>query len=129
MGIQIKFWALLLGIAFFFVILRALKKNVMKPSYSVLWAGIAVFLVSIPVLESVYKWFAVNVIGIEDARHIIYIALIIFLLFYVFYLTRVISRVSDQVQRLLGMVAILESQQRSFEDSQGASSELKRVES
>lgn len=109
MGLHVKFWVFILVLVFLFFVLRALKNNVMRPSNSVLWIAISVFLLSIPIFEQFYKWLAVHVFGLADARHIIYIALIGFLLVYVFYLTRLVSRLTDQMQRLLGMVAILEN--------------------
>lgn len=84
----------------------------MRPSYAVLWTGISLFLVSISVFEPVYQWIAGSVIGIVDARHVIYIVLIGFLLVYVFYLTQKISKMSDQIQVLLSQLAIVEDEIR-----------------
>ena len=76
-----------------------------------MWIGISSFLVSIPVFESFYKWIAVSLIGMIDARNIIYIVLIGFLLVYVFYLTSKVSQMSDQIQELISFTAILENKQ------------------
>jgi hypothetical protein len=69
----------------------------------------SLFLLSIAVLEPLYKWIATSVIGILDARHIIYIALISFLLVYVFFLTSMVTRLSNQVLQLISAVAVLEA--------------------
>jgi hypothetical protein len=109
MGIKIKLIAFALGIVFFYVVLRNVKRNTFRPSYAVLWLGMAAFLLSIAVLEPLYKWIATSVIGILDARHIIYIVLISFLLIYVFFLTSMVTRLSNQVLQLISAIAILET--------------------
>jgi hypothetical protein len=80
-----------------------------------MWILIAIFLVSVPLLEKFYKWVATNVIGINDARHIIYVVLIGFLLVYIFHLTVRISKMNDQVQELISYSAILETQIENIE--------------
>ncbi len=109
MGLKIKLIAFALGLVFFYVVLRNVKRNMFRPSYAVLWLGMSLFLLSIAVLEPLYKWIATSVIGIVDARHIIYIALISFLLVYVFFLTSMVTRMSSQIQQLISTVAILEA--------------------
>lgn len=110
MGVKIQIISLLLGVVFFYFVFRFVKKNTFRPSYALLWILIATFLVSIPILEKFYKWLATSVIGITDARHIIYIVLIGFLLVYVFYMTIRISKMNDQIQELISYTAILEKQ-------------------
>jgi hypothetical protein len=109
MGLKIKLIAFALGLVFFCVVLRNVKRNTFRPSYAVLWLGMAAFLLSIAVLEPLYKWIATSVIGILDARHIIYIVLISFLLVYVFFLTSMVTRLSNQVLQLISAIAILET--------------------
>ncbi len=110
MGLKIKLIALLVGAAFFFFVLRSIQRNTMRPAYAVLWTSIALFLVSISLLEPFYQWLAGSVIGIVDARHVVYIVLIGFLMVYVFYLTQKISKMSDQIQVLLSQLAIVEEE-------------------
>ncbi|MCF8296743.1 MAG: DUF2304 domain-containing protein [Saprospiraceae bacterium] len=112
MGLKIKIVALIIGLIFFFFISRYSKKNAFKPSYTFLWFLVCLFLISIPIAESFYRWIAYSLIGIVDARHIIYIVLIGFLLVYVFYLTIKVSKLTDQVQQLISFTAILENQQK-----------------
>jgi len=109
MGLKIKLIAFALGLVFFCVVLRNVKRNTFRPSYAVLWLGMSLFLLSIAVLEPLYKWIATSVIGILDARHIIYIALIGFLVVYVFFLTSTVTRLSNQVLQLISAVAVLEA--------------------
>ena len=109
MGLKIKLIAFALGLVFFYVVLRNVKRNTFRPSYAVLWLGMAAFLLSIALLEPLYKWIATSVIGILDARHIIYIVLISFLLVYVFFLTSMVTRLSNQVLQLISAIAILEA--------------------
>ena len=112
MGIKIKIISLVLGLIFFYFVFRFVKKNTFRPSYAFLWILISLFLLTIPILESFYKWIAVTVIGINDARHIIYAGIIGFLLVYIFYLTIRISAMSDQIQELISYTAILEKRVR-----------------
>lgn len=110
MGIKIKILSLVIGLIFFIFILRFVKKNRFRPTYATMWIGISIFLISIPIFESFYRWIAVTVIGITDTRHIIYIALIGFLLVFSFYLTTKISQMSDRIQKLISFLAILENE-------------------
>jgi hypothetical protein len=100
---------------FLYFVFRFVKKNTFRPSYAFMWILIAIFLVSVPLLEKFYKWVATNVIGINDARHIIYVVLIGFLLVYIFHLTVRISKMNDQVQELISYSAILETQIENIE--------------
>jgi hypothetical protein len=109
MGLKIKLLAFLLGLLFFGVVLRYVKRNALRPRYAVLWLGMSLFLLSLAALEPFYKWIATSVLGIQDARHIIYIVLIGFLLIYNLYLTAMVSRMSNQIQHLISNLAILES--------------------
>ena len=110
MGIRIQMISLALGLIFLYFVFRFVKRNTFRPSYAIMWILVAFFLVSIPVLEFFYKWIATNVIGISDARHIIYVVMIGFLLVYVFFLTIRISRMNDQIQELISYTAILEKE-------------------
>lgn len=108
MGLKIKIISLILGFIFFYFVFRFVKKNSFRPSYAFLWIVISLFFISIPIFENFYKWIATSVIGINDARHIIYIGTIGFLLIYIFYLTIKVSRMNDQIQELISCTAILE---------------------
>lgn len=110
MGLKIKMLALLVGLGFFFFVFRSVQRNAMRPAYAVLWIMMGLFLVSISVAEPLYQWLAFSVIGIADARHVVYAALIGFLMVYVFYLTQKISKMGDLLQVLLSQVAILEDE-------------------
>jgi len=108
MGLKIKLLAFLLGLLFFGVVLRYVKQNSLRPRYAVLWLGMSLFLLSLAALEPFHKWLATSVLGILDARHIIYIFLIGFLLIYNLYLTTMVSRMSNQIQHLISNLAILQ---------------------
>ena len=109
MGLKIKLVAFLLGLLFFGVVLRCVRQNTFRPLHAVLWLSLSFFLLSIAILEPFYKWLATSVLGINDARHVIYIAVIGFLLIYNLYLTAMVSRMSNQIQHLISNLAILES--------------------
>jgi hypothetical protein len=110
MGIRIQLISLILGVLFLYFVFRFVKRNTFRPSYAFMWILVAFFLVSIPLLERFYKWIATYVIGISDARHIIYVVLIGFLLVYIFHLTIRISKMNDQIQELISYTAILEKE-------------------
>jgi hypothetical protein len=109
MGGRIQIIAFIVGVIFFLSVMRYVKKKNFHPSFSVLWGAVSLFLVSISVLEPFYRWVAYSVIGIIDARHIIYIVLIGFLLVYILFLTSKITRMSDQIQNLISFTAILKN--------------------
>jgi len=127
-GPRIKLIAFALGLVFFYVVLRNVKRNTFRPSYAVLWLGMAAFLLSIAALEPLYKWIATSVIGILDARHIIYIVLISFLLVYVFFLTSMVTRLSNQVLQLISAIAILETKLAEHTKSQHKTTDPAPVE-
>lgn len=108
MGFRINIIALSIGLVFFILVLKAIKKNSFRPSYASLWLFMSLFLVTIPLGERFYRWIARSIIGFSDARHLIYIGLIGFLLVYVFYLTKKVSLMNDQIQELISTVAILD---------------------
>ncbi len=108
MGFRITLIAFLVGLGFLALILRQINRTRINAAAATLWLCVALFLLSISVLEGPYRWFAVHVIGIADARHVIYVALIGFLMTYVFYLTSLITMMNDQIQNLISYVAILE---------------------
>lgn len=118
MGLKIKIISSVLGFIFFVLILKLVKKNNVKPSYAFLWISLSLFLLSIPLLEPLYKWISTTLIGIEDARHIIYITLIGFLLIYNFYITIKISQMSDQIQTLISYTSVLEKELKDKNEQQ-----------
>lgn len=118
MGIRIQIIALAIGLVFFIGILRYIKKNSFNPGQSVLWIILSLFFISIPLLEPFYKWIATDLIGISDARHIVYIFIIGFLLVYIFYLTSKVTKMSDQIQNLISFTAILEKEIRDNKNSE-----------
>lgn len=113
MNLRIKVIAFLLGLMFFGVVMRCVRQNTLRPVYAVLWMSLSCFLLSIALLEPFYKWLATSVIGIYDARHVIYVAIIGFLLVYCLYLTTMLSRMSNQIRHLITTVAIIQSEERS----------------
>jgi hypothetical protein len=110
MGLKIKLLAFCIGLLFFYFVCRSVRRNSMRPAYAVLWIGISLFLLSVSALEPFYRWVATSIIGIVDARHVIYIVLIGFLLIYVFHLTQTISTMADQIQVLVSQLSIVENE-------------------
>ena len=110
MGIKIKILSFVLGLVFFFFVMVFIRKNRLRPSYAVLWVVVSLFLISVPFLDFFYIWLTYSVLGFIDARNVIYIGLIGFLLVYVFYLSSKITRMSDQIQELISFTAVLENE-------------------
>jgi len=109
MGLRIKLIAFVLGVLFLGVVLRHIRQNTFRPVYGVLWLIISAFLLSVALLEPLYRWIAISLIGINDTRHIIYITLIGFLLVYNLYLTAMVSRMSNQIRQLISSLAVITS--------------------
>lgn len=116
MSYEIKSIAFFIGLIFFVFIWSMIRKNFFRPSYAFWWLTISIFLLSIPVLEKFYKYVATDIIGLNDARHIIYIIIIGFLLMFVFYLTTFINKMNDKIQELISSNAILDSKVMKLED-------------
>lgn len=112
MGIVLKIILGVSGLGFFIFVFLFVKKNSFRPSYAVLWIFISLFLISIPFFESFYSWISYTVLSFADARHLIYMVLIGFLLIYIFYLTTKISRMSDQIQQLISYTAIIKAEKK-----------------
>ncbi len=110
MGLKIKIISFAIGLLFAFFILLAIKRNQMPPLAACLWFAVSIFLLSIPIVEPFYKWISSAIVGIDDARHIIYVGVIGFLMVCVFVQSLTISRLSDKVQNLISLTAILEHQ-------------------
>jgi len=108
MGFRIQLIAFIIGVGFFLMILRQIKRTRISPAYALMWLCVAAFLVSISVLEFAYRWLATQVIGIIDARHVIYIVVIGFMMILLFYLCSVITKMNDQIQNLISYLAIFE---------------------
>lgn len=108
MGANIKIAAIIAGIVFIFLVLKFSKKIMIRPSYTILWLLVSLFLISIPVFENLYRYLAHDVFGLSDATNIIYIGLIFFILIYQFYITLKINNLSDQVQIIISNLSIVE---------------------
>ena len=116
MNISLKLSILLAAAFIIFVVIRSIKKHSLHPSYAVLWIAIGFFMASISIFEGVYAYVARNVFGLYGGDHLIYIALITFLLVYCFYLTTRICQMADRVSKLISFTAVLESEVSKLKD-------------
>ncbi len=110
MGSNILIFSLLLGLFFLLIVLRFIKKSNLRPSSILLWLGVSIFFISIPVFENFYIFISHDILGFENTANIIYIGIIGFILIYVLYLTLQINRLSDQVHILISHISILEQE-------------------
>ncbi len=108
MDLKLKLILLTLSIVFFVIVLIALRKNVLRPSFALLWLLMALVLMTIPLFEEFYRWVACTLVGFNDARHVIYILLIGFLLVYVLLLTIKISQMQKYIHELISCTAVTE---------------------
>lgn len=115
MQLSLRITTLLLGVVFLMVFISLARKQNVKPFYSALWLIISGFMISLVVLEPIYKWIA-TLLGITDASFMIIVSFIAFLLFYVLYLSVKISAMSDRIQELISFVGILENKLRKIDE-------------
>jgi len=123
--------AISVGILFFILLLTTLRKNRFTPGYTVLWLGVGIFLITIPLLDNVYVWLNSRILDSDDAKNIIYVFFIGFLLVYIYYMTSDISKLNDKVQTLNSYIALLEKRLRDTEsqiDSTQTKSQEKAAE-
>lgn len=110
MSINLQLFAFFVGALFLIVIFGMIKRNSLLPSYTALWVGITIFLISIPLMEPLYRWIAHELLGLVTGNDLIYVILIGFLLVYSLYLTSRIVKMNNRIQKLISFTAILENQ-------------------
>lgn len=110
MNINLKIAIFLASIVIVFTVIKSVKKHSLHPSFAVLWIFIGMFLFSLTIFESFYAYVARSIFGLYGGDHLIYIALIMFLLVYCYYLTTRICQMADRVSKLISFTAILENE-------------------
>lgn len=128
MDINQQITAFLAGILLLSLVMRLMKRERLHPSFSALWIGISIFLISMPLLGDFYRWLAHHVLGVSGGDHVVYISLIGFLIMYVFYLTGKICRMIDQITKLISTVAMLETHQRERMEAENKTNEQEKVQ-
>lgn len=108
MNLNLQVLSLILGIFFFIVILYNIRRKKLSPSYSVLWIILSLFLILIPIFQTIFIKIA-RLFGIY-AENLVYILLIGYLLIYVLYITSKVVRLNNQVKELISNSAILEDE-------------------
>ncbi|MBI3632788.1 MAG: DUF2304 family protein, partial [Candidatus Vogelbacteria bacterium] len=79
-----------------------------RGGFVALWMAICTVMMSVPFLESFYKYLAISM-GLNLAMDMMYMLAILFLMLYVFYLTTKLQRLNDIVETMLARAAIVES--------------------
>ena len=97
MPLYLKIISLLFAGSFFSAFFILIRKKATKPFYSAIWFAVSVLMISVVVFESFYKWIA-NLLGLTDASFLIIMALISFLMIYVFHLSIKLSEMGDRIQ-------------------------------
>lgn len=116
MNFSLKLTISLAALLIIYIVIRAVGKHNLHPSYAVLWLAIGGFLLSIPVLESFYAYTARKIFGLYGGDHLVYIVLITFLLVYCFYLTTRICQMADRVSKLISFTAVQGSELNELKD-------------
>jgi hypothetical protein len=109
MDFRVQLASAAVGVIIWLSVASALRHARLDPGFAVLWAGIGALLFFMPAYGGLLQWMAGHVFGIIGANHLVYALLFAFLLLYVYYLTEKVSRLNNQVERLIVAVAILEA--------------------
>ncbi len=120
MDFRIQLAVITLGVAVLLSVALAVRNAKLYPSYTALWAALGGLLVLLPLYAGMLRWLATDVFGIVGANHLIYASLFGFILLYIFYLTQKICQLTNQVERVIVALAILEKQ---FKDAMALTSE------
>ena len=116
MTLSIKLLVLLFGLLFLVVFFATVRKGTLKPFYIALWFFVSMFMFSLVLFESVYKFIA-NSLGIIDASFMIIVSMIGFLLVYVLHLSEKVSAMSNRIQELISHNSIMEHEIRKQKES------------
>lgn len=112
---NIRILLIIFSCAFFLGFIALIKHRSVKSFYSFLWLIVTLGMISIVIFEKFYKGLA-TMLGISDASFMIIVALIAFLMVYVFYLSVKTSEMNDRIQELISATAILEHDLRKLRD-------------
>jgi hypothetical protein len=107
MSLRLQIIYISVGLLFFLIIMYFIRSRKLNPSYTFLWFILAIFLMSIPILQDFYIYISHKFFGFY-AENLIYLILIGFLIIYVLFLTSKVSKLNDQVKELISFTAILE---------------------
>ncbi|HUS95462.1 MAG TPA: DUF2304 domain-containing protein [Hyphomicrobiaceae bacterium] len=111
MDFRIQALSVVVGVLICALVLIALKRARLYPAYAVLWSGIGILLILLPLYGNLLSWLATNVFGIVGGNHLIYAMLFGFLLIYLFYMTQKVCQLFNRVERIIIFLAILETWQ------------------
>jgi len=109
MDFRVQMASAAVGVMIWLLVGRSMNQARLYPGFAVLWAAIGALLVLMPAYGGLLQWSAAHVFGIIGANHLVYALLFAFLLVYCYYLTEKVSRLSNQVERLIVALAILEA--------------------
>lgn len=107
---------IILSILFFIIIIKFLKKNLLTPTSIILWICLGLFIISISILNSFYRFIAKNIFGLYDTTNLIYIIIVGFLCIYSLYLTVKLKKLIDMIQMLITKNSILELEIKKVKD-------------
>lgn len=117
MPFKIKLMLAIFSGLFFIAFWYLIRHKSVKPVYSFLWMMITLGMISMVVVEPFYKGIA-TLLGIWDASFMVIVGLIAFLLVYAFYLSIKVSEMSDRIQELISISAILEKEIRDIKKAE-----------
>ena len=98
--------SIVLAILFILIVIDLVKKNKLIEKYSILWMIFSVVVLVFAIVPEFTIELA-DFVGIVYAPALLFLAGILFLLFYVLYLTKVISKQEARIVKLTQEIAIL----------------------
>lgn len=108
MGFRLEVLLFILASCISLALFLAMRTGAVRGGFVALWLAICAAMISLPFLESFYKYLA-ELMGLNFALDMLYMFAIIFLMLYVFYLTAKLQRTMDIVETLMARAAIVES--------------------
>jgi hypothetical protein len=108
MDLRIQLASVVVGLLIWCLVVFALRRARLYPSYAVLWMLLGSLLIFLPFYAGLLRWAAGHVFGIVGANHLIYAMLFAFVLVYLFYLTQKICQLTNRMERAIVALAIVE---------------------
>ncbi len=94
-------------IAVFFVIgiFKAVNRNKVRLQYSLIWLVVSMGVIALGFFPEIIIWLS-DIMNIQTPTNLLYLFSIIALLVITFYLTVIVSRQSDKIQKMIQMISI-----------------------
>ena len=108
--INVYMLSIVLSIVFIVIVINLVKKNKLLEKYSILWLLFSAVILFFAIFPNIMIKIA-NILDIKYAPAFLFLAGILFLLFYTLYLTKIISKQEMRIVKLAQEVAILKKKE------------------